>query len=214
MNQEMQGTVIYGNAGTAPEEFTGLSPRYSAISGASNGDNVISAGGASTDNYSIWLVVWGENTAFGVFPKGSKAGIIHENLGLQTVTVTQGVGGKMLRAYQDRFQWKAGLVVKDWRYIVRICNIDVSNLVAQSSAADLTDYMTKAVYRVPNLRAGRPAFYMNRTCVEMLDIQRRSDVSTGGGITYDNVDGKRVMSFRGVPIRIVDQLVTETTAVS
>jgi hypothetical protein len=215
MNQEMAGTLFYGNAGTAPEEFTGLAPRYSAISGAANGQNVISAAGDSTDNYSIWLIVWGDNTCFMTFPKGSKAGLVHEDLGLQTVTVTQGVGGTMLRAYQDRWQWKCGLVLKDWRYVVRICNIDVSNLVALSTdAAALTKYMTKATYMVPNLNAGKAAFYMNRETAYCLDYLRRADVITGGGLTYDNVDGKRVMRFRGIPIRICDQLVTETTAIS
>jgi len=214
MNQEMAGTLIYGNSGTSPEEFTGFAPRYSSISGAANGDNVISAGGSSTDNYSIWLVVWGENTVFCNFPKGSKAGLVHENLGLQTVTVTAGVGGTLLRAFQDRWQWKFGLVLKDWRYVVRICNIDVSDLVGVTSAADLTEYMIKAMYRIPNLNAGRAVFYMNRTVASMFDILRRNDVITGGGLTYDNVDGKRVMRFRGIPIRICDQLVTETTAIS
>lgn len=215
MNQEMAGTLFYGNSGTAPEEFTGLAPRYSAISGAANGQNVVSAGGSSTDNYSIWLVVWGANTCFGVFPKGSKAGLIHENLGLQTVTVTQGVGGTLLRAYQDRWQWKCGLVLKDWRYVVRICNIDVSDLVALStSAAALTKYMTKATYLVPNLNAGKPVFYMNRETLYCLDYLRRADVITGGGLTFDNVDGKRIMRFRGIPLRICDQLTTETSAIS
>jgi len=215
MNQEMAGTLFYGNAGTAPEEFTGLAPRYSAISGAANKDNVVSAGGSGQDNYSIWLVVWGENTAFLTFPKGSKAGLVHEDLGLTTVTVTAGVAGSYLRAYQDRWQWKCGLVLKDWRYVVRICNIDVSNLVALSTdAAALTKFMTKATYLVPNLNAGRPAFYMNRETAYCLDYLRRQDVITGGGLTYDVVDGKRIMRFRGIPIRICDQLTTETTAIS
>jgi hypothetical protein len=25
---------------------------------------------------------------------------------------------------QERFQWKGGIALKDWRYVVRICNID------------------------------------------------------------------------------------------
>jgi hypothetical protein len=214
MNQEMAGTMFYGNAGTAPEEFTGLAARYSSTT-AGNGDNVVSAGGASTDNYSIWLIVWGENTCFGVFPKGSKAGLVHQDLGEQTVTVTAGVGGTMLRAYQDRWQWKCGLVLKDWRYVVRICNIDVSDLVAlDTGSAALTKYMTKATYLVPSLNAGKAVFYMNRETAYCLDYLRRADIITGGGLTYDNVDGKRIMRFRGIPIRICDQLVTETTAVS
>lgn len=214
MAQEMAQTLFYGNSGLAPEEFTGLSTRFSAISGATNAQNVIDGGGTGSDNTSIWLVVWGENQCCGIFPKGSKAGLQHEDYGVQTVTGTAGIGGSRLRAYQERWQWKAGIALKDWRYVVRIPNIDVSNLVGKSSAADLQELMIKATYRPPSLSMGRAAWYMNRTVAEMLDIQRRDDVGTGGGMTFDNVDGKRVGSFRNIPIRVVDQLLlTESRVV-
>jgi hypothetical protein len=206
MNQEMAQTLFYGNSGLAPEEFTGLSTRFSAISGATNAQNVVDGGGTGSDNTSIWLVVWGENQCCGIFPKGSKAGLQHEDYGVQTVTGTAGIGGSRLRAYQERWQWKAGIALKDWRYVVRIPNIDVSNLVGKSSAADLQELMIKATYRPPSLSMGRAAWYMNRTVAEMLDIQRRDDVGTGGGLTFENVDGKRTGSFRNIPIRVVDQL--------
>lgn len=214
MNQEMAGTLFYGNSGLAPEEFTGLSVRYSAISGATNGSNVVSGGGVGADNTSIWLVGWGDQSCFGIFPKGSKAGLVHEDYGLQTVTVTAGVGGSRMRAYQERWQWKAGIALKDWRYVVRIPNIDVSNLVAKSSAADLIELMIKAIYRIPSLSLCKPVFYMNRTVMQMLDIQRRDDVITGGGLTFENVDGRRQGSFRGIPLRLCDALLENETAVS
>src|SRR5262245_19735725 len=59
MNQEMAQTLFYGNAGLAPEEFTGLSPRYSSTT-AGNGSNVLSAGGVGSDNSSIWLIGWSD----------------------------------------------------------------------------------------------------------------------------------------------------------
>jgi len=211
MNQEMAQTLFYGNSGLAPEEFTGLATRYSAISGATNGSNVITGSGAGSDNSSVWLVGWGDRSIFGIFPKGSKAGLIHEDYGIQTVTVGTGIGGAKMRAYQERFQWKAGIALKDWRYVVRIPNIDISNLVAKSSAADLIELMIKATYRLPSLNNCRPVFYMNRTCMQMLDIQRRDDVMTGAGLTWETVDGKRQGTFRGIPIRCVDAL-TETEA--
>ncbi len=186
MNQEMAGTIFYGNSGLAPEEFTGLSPRYSAISGATNAQNVISAGGVGSDNSSIWLVVWGENTIYGIFPKGSKAGLSHEDLGLVTVEVTAGVGGTRMRAYQDHWTWRLGLVVKDWRYAVRICNIDISNLRDKSSAADLFDLMIRSIHRIPALGMGKPVFYMNRSTHQYLEIQGRDDVVSGGGLTFEN----------------------------
>lgn len=211
MNQEMAQTLFYGNSGVAQEEFTGLSPRYAAISGATNASHVISGAGSGSDNSSIWLVCWGDNTVSGIFPKGSKAGLVHEDYGEVTVETTAGIGGNRMRAFQERWQWKCGIALKDWRYVVRICNIDISNLIAKSSNADIPELMIKALYRVPSLKIGKPAFYMNRTCAEMLDILRRDDVISGGQLSYEVVDGKRIMRFRGIPIRICDQL-TETEA--
>lgn len=210
MNQEMAQTLFYGNSGTAPEEFTGLAPYYNAISGATNASNIIDGGGTGSDNSSIWLVVSGEETVFGIVPKGSTAGITHVDKGLVTIQ-SSGLGGTRLDVYQDKFQWKAGLVVKDWRFAVRICNIDISNLAALSSNADLPTMMIKALHRIPNLKMGRPAFYLNRTCFEMFDIICRNNVSTGGQLTYDTVDGVPQYAFRGIPLRKCDALL-ETEA--
>lgn len=209
MNQEMASTLIYGNSSTAPEEFTGLAVRYSSLS-ANNAQNIVDGGGSGSDNSSIYLICWGEQTVCGIFPKGSKAGLEHEDLGLQTIETSTGIAGTRLRAYQDHFKWKCGLALKDWRYVVRIANIDISNLVAKSSAADLIDLMIKAIHRIPNLNMGKPCFYMNRSCFQMLDIQRRDDVA-GAGMRYDEVDGRLVPHFRGIPIKKVDSL-TETEA--
>lgn len=210
MNQEMAGTLFYGNSGTAPEEFTGLSVRYSSTT-AANGSHVVVGGGAGNDNSSAWLVVWGDNTLTGIYPKGSQAGLIHEDLGLGDAFDSS---NNRYRAYMDRWQWKCGIAVKDWRYAVRIPNIDISALIAKSSAADLIELMIKAIHRIPNLGMGRPVFYMNRTCLQMLDIQKRDDIITGGGLTYANVDGTPVLSFRGIPIRKCDQLLENEPLVS
>lgn len=215
MNQEMQQTLLYGNSGVAPEEFTGLSARYSDLS-AVNGDNIIDAGGVGSDNTSVWLVCWGANTVAGIFPKGSKAGLDHTNHGEQTIAGSTGVGGTRMRVYQDQWRWKCGLLVKDWRYAVRIANIDVSALVADDGATAglLTKPMAKAVHLIPSLGMGRCAFYMNRTAFTFLDLQRLTAVGAGGGITYENVDGKIIPTFRGIPIRRVDALLETEATVS
>lgn len=205
MNQEMADTLFYGNSSTAPEEFTGLAPRYSSLS-AQNGQNILAGGGAGSDNSSIWLVGWGPQTVHGIFPKGSKAGLQHNDYGLVTVETTAGVAGQRMRAYQEQWQWKCGIALKDWRYAVRIANIDISNLVSKSSAADLFDLMIKATHRLPNLNLGKPVFYMNRSCFQMLDIQGRDDVIAGGQLSYEMVGGKRVANFRGIPVRVCDVL--------
>lgn len=211
MNQEHAQTLFYGNSSISPEEFTGLAIRYSSLS-AANAENIISAGGSDgSNNSSIYLVCWGPNTVHGIFPKGSKAGLDHQDLGLETVEVTAGVAATRMLAYRDIWSMNTGICLRDWRYVVRIPNIDISNLVAKSSAADLIDLMIKAIHRVPNLNMGKPVFYMNRTVMQMLDIQKRDDIISGGGLTYQDVDGKPVAHFRGIPCKKVDALL-ETEA--
>lgn len=218
MNQEMAATLFYGNSGTAPEEFTGLAARYSSLS-AANGQNIVSGSGSDAGNQSsIWLICWGPQSVFGVYPKGSQAGLVHNDLGIETVNDANGVAGALMRAYRDQFTWDAGIALKDWRYVVRIANIDISNLVAKSSAADLFDLMIKAIHRLPVGALGssmtKCAFYMNRTVGQMLDIQTRDDVQTGGQLKFENVDGVPRLSFRGIPIRTVDALTETENAVS
>lgn len=210
MNQEMAQTLFYGNHGTAPEEFLGFSTRYSSLT-ATNGENVINAGGTGSDNSSIWLVGWGPQSVFGIFPKGSSAGLIHEDLGLGDAF---DASNNRFRAYMDRWQWKSGLALKDWRFAARIANIDISNLVAKSSAADLFDTMIKASHRLPTLNGIRPVYYMNRSCFQMLDIQGRDDVVSGGQLKYEDVAGHRLATFRGIPVHVCDALLENEAVVS
>ena len=213
MNQEMAQTLFYGNSGTAPEEFTGLAIRYSSTT-AISGQNVIraTASPSGSDQSSMYLVVWGANTCHGIFPKNSKAGLIHEDFGEETVETTAGIAGNRMRAFRDHWQWKVGIALRDWRYVVRICNIDISALVAQSGQAALREAMIKAIWRIPALGMGKAAFYANRSVQQYLDIERFKGVGTGGGLSYDVVDGKWTSAFRGIPIRTCDALL-ETEAI-
>jgi hypothetical protein len=213
MNIEAASTLFYGNAGLAPEEFTGFAPRYSTLStSVAASKNVISAGGAGSDNTSMWLVVWSPETVHGIFPKGSKAGLQHKDLGEQTVTISAGMGGNRLRALQEVFNWDLGLVVKDWRYAVRGANIDVSDL-AGGSPADLTELAIRMEHRIPAMGMGRAVWYVNRTLATYLDIQGRRDVEGGGGLSYDEIDGRRRRTFRGNPIEVVDAILDTEAAV-
>jgi hypothetical protein len=212
MNQEMSQTIFYGNGGADPEEFTGFAPRYSATTGG-NGSNVIKAGSVDVDNTSIYLVGWGDETVSGLFPKGSTAGLQHNDYGEVTVEMVAGLPGSRMRAMQERWQWKGGLMVKDWRYVVRICNIDVS-VLASGAPPDLISFMEQAEEMIPS-RLGKTVWYMNRTVRKHLRRIMRLAVGSGGGLTYENVGpGKRVLYFGTTPIRTVDQLVNNEALVA
>jgi len=209
MNQEMAGTLMYGNEATEPEAFTGLAPRYNDQS-ALNGENIITSAATpdGNDNTSMWLVVWGPNTVHGIYPKGSQAGIKSEDKGQVTIENVDGAGGRM-EAYRTHYRWDMGLCVRDWRYAVRI-NFDLEDLVIDAaSGPDLTDLMVQAIEMIPSLSMGRPAFYMNRSTKTWLRRQMINKTKNST-LTMDNMGGKHVLNFDGIPCRRVDQLlVTE-----
>lgn len=211
MGQEMASTLFYGNEGNEPEAFTGLAPRFNDLS-AENGDNIIAGGGSGSDNTSIWLVVWGESTCHGIVPKGSGTGLKMEDKGQVTVEDVDGNGGRM-EAYRTHYRWDLGLSLRDWRYVVRIPNIDVSDLTADASAgADLIDLMTQALELIPSLNMGRPVFYMNRGVRSVLRRQIVNKVASAT-LTMDTVAGKRVMMFEEVPVRRCDAILNNETLV-
>ncbi len=210
MNQGFANMFCYGDPTTAPAVFRGLAPRYNLSTGYS-GTNVLKGGGSGSVNTSVWLVCWGPNSVFGIFPKGSQAGLQHRDLGLQVVENVAGIGGARMLAYREHWQWKCGLAVADWRYIVRICNIDTT-ITSNNIAADLISLMSRAIDRLPSLTAGRCAFYMNRTIFSILKIQALAKsnyaLSVEEGLTQ--IEYK----FLGIPIRKVDQILNTEATIS
>lgn len=210
MMQEMAQTLFYGNEGVEPEAFTGLAPRFNSLS-AENGQQIIDAGGTGTDNGSIWLVVWDTDKVHGIIPKGSTAGLQHKDLGEVTIENVDGSGGRM-QAYRSHYRWDAGLTVRDWRYVVRIANIDKSDLVkTAATGGDLTDLMVQAIERVQGL-SGRPVFYMSRSMRSMIRRQMIDKVKNST-LTMEDIAGKRIPAFDGIPIRRVDVLATDEARV-
>ena len=210
MNQTMASTLFYGDTGTDPEKFMGLAPRYNSLS-AESGDNIIVGGGSGSDNTSIWLVCWGPNTCHGIYPKGSQAGLKHADLG--EVTLEDAANGKY-QGYRTHYKWDIGMSLRDWRYVVRIPNIDVSNLTkdASGSSAALVDLMVQAVEKLPNVNLGRCVFYGNRTISSIL---RRQITNTSNvRLSMDEVAGKRVMSFDGIPFRRNDAILNTEATIS
>ena len=50
--------------------------------------------------------------------------------------------------YRSHYNWDNGLALRDWRYVVRIANIDVSDLDA-TTPVDIVKLMIKALHRMP-----------------------------------------------------------------
>lgn len=212
MSQEVATKLFYGNTASDPEEFMGFAPRFNDTT-APNGNQIIDAGGVGADNTSIWFVTWGDNQCSLLYPKGTSAGVNREDMGKQRVTDGS---GNAYYAKEEKFTWHIGLAVKDWRYVARIANIDVSLMQAGSVA--LYDFMRKAYYKLQNRRVagGKIAIYCNRDVLEALDALA---VNAGASDNFVRlkpmeIEGKEVMTYRGIPIRETDAIINTEAVVS
>lgn len=207
-NQKVASDLFIADETVTPEAFTGLNAHYNDLS-AGTGENIIDAGGTGSDNGSIWLVAWGPGKVYGIYPRGSQAGLVMEDQGeVRAIAKTaDGSADGYYQAYSTHYKWDVGLVVEDWRYAVRIANIDRSNLSRDltSGTAILAELMFDAMEHIPTLEGSRLSFYMDRTMIGWLGKQAPEHVKTS---TLDMGDrgGRRVTSFQEVPIGRVDSL--------
>lgn len=201
MTQNMASTVIYGDSSVFPERFTGLAPRFN-LKSAENGQNILDAGGTGSNNTSIWLVCWDESIIHGIYPKGTTGGLKQEQT--KQETLFDAAGGRY-EGYRTHFLWYCGLSVRDWRYIVRIANIDVPALTKNAATgADLIDLMVQAIELLPNTRMGRAVFYVNRNIRSFLRRQIANKANVW--LNMEEVAGRKVMTFDGIPVKRVDAI--------
>lgn len=209
MSQTMATQMIYGDATVDPEKITGLAPRYSSKT-AENGVNIIDAGGTGSDNTSIWILCLGEDTIHGIYPDGTVGGL---KVGAtKEETLTDAAGGNY-EGYRTHYSWMAGLTVRDWRYGVRIANIDVSDLTKNATTgADLVDLIVQGIEQLPDEASGRMVILCNRTIRSML--RRQISNKDNVWLSMDEVAGKKVLSFDNIPVeRVTAILNTEARVV-
>lgn len=215
MNQEMARTMFYGNTQTEPQKFMGLAPRYNALSGFDAAENILDYGGTGSTNTSIWLCGWGDNTLHGIYPKGSKAGLQANDLGEQTLS---DANGGRYQGYRTHYKWDCGLTLRDWRYCVRVCNIDTSGFagIVKGTTANvgtnLIRLMIAASNKIPNTGNSKLVWYMNKDVKTVLDIMAME--KTNVHLSIDQMEGKPVTRFLGMPIRRVDTLLNTEAAVA
>lgn len=220
MSQELVSALFYHNSATNARHPKGLSARFGTIATSGAGAQIIDAGGTGSDNTSIWFVTHGESGLCTLYPKGTQAGIKQEDKGEQRVTDT---AGNAYYVEEELFRAHIGFAVKDWRNVSRIANIDVSNMEAGS--VDLYKFMRKAYYKLhaprrstkvrDQVNPGNTVIYCNRDVLEALD-----GLATNAGAS-DNfvrlktteIEGKEVMTYRGMAIRETDALLNTETRV-
>jgi hypothetical protein len=208
-NHKVARSFFYESELTTPEAITGLAPRFNSLS-AENADNIVNAAG-SGNCASIWLVGWGPEGAFGIYPKGSVAGLSHTDKGQVTKENIDGAGG-MAEMYRSHYRWDLGFGVKDWRNVVRIANISVSDLGTLANTKLLIQWMIEASEKIESFGSCRFAWYVNKTIRTKLRLGILEKVASN--LSWESVAGKRVMVFDDIPVRRCDSLLLTETAVA
>lgn len=204
MANTLGATVWYGDTAIFPERFTGLHARFNART-AQNGKQIIDAGGAGSDNTSIWFITWGEDSVHLLYPEGTKAGLQREDKGKTTKELPD---GSLYDVYREKFSQDIGLSVRDWRGIARIANIDVSDLRADAAdgGASLIDLMIDGYYALqnPNQPNGKTVIYAPKTVQTFLHKQAMNKKNVN--LTLSESEGRPVLSFLGLQIRRDDNI--------
>ena len=201
LSQTMAGKMLYGNALTAPEEFTGLAARMDTLAA---GENVI-GGGGSTTLTSIYVVTWGPNSVFMAYPRNTSGGLQHEDLGIDDAA---DAAGNKFRAYVDRFVWRAGMVVKNARCIGRYANLEPTGTT--------TTFDEDELIRLTNRMVLGPGSRIYCSTDMMTQMQIRLKDKSNVYFTRDQgLDGGGpVLRFNGIPVRKVEQILDTETAIA
>lgn len=230
MGQNWEETLWYGNSVENPAEFMGLSNFYNTLNQgtAQNATNVLNGGGAGSDNASMWLICWGLNQIYGTYPRNSQAGLVSEDKA--DTTPGYDAAGNRFEAYTMWFRQMGNIVPEDWRYGVRIANLDVTAAgLAGPTAPDLYLLMAQADMMPPTLSKEAsgitevdaptdpsPAimayWYMNRTLRFWMDAQGMRNRNVLLSLT--DAAGKVQDVVRGIRVRVADRLLVSEQAVA
>lgn len=204
MRQKVATTLFYGDNTKAPDEFNGLAMRYPSKASP----NVVNAQGSSANKQtSIWLISWGANAVHGLYPKGSKGGLDHEDLGGY---MTQDSSQRKFQVVGDKYNWKCGLTVRDWRASVRVCNVDTTKLLlrkGETGFIDLQGLLIKAKNMMPENMRQKAVWYCNSDVMTALEMQ-----ATDSGNVHlqygEFFNAKSVPILFGRPVRQCDVIVS------
>jgi hypothetical protein len=213
MAHKMARSIFYANAATNPKEFTGLAPRFNTLNTTTSqaAGQIIDAGGTGSDLRSIWLVGWSDETVFGLYPKNTPGGLSHEDMtGNANGKTLYDASGNPYVGYEDHWVWRCGLMVKDWRYVVRIANIDVSAITVDAATGpDIQDLMIQAAELMEDSTNVRAAWYVPREIRSLFrrQIQNKANANLSWG-DPSSISGRKVLQFDEMPVRRVDALNT------
>jgi hypothetical protein len=206
LEQQVESDLLVGSIGTDPDGIDGLETRLSATTNVPGGNQVVKvdAAPAGSDQFSVLLVGFADHGVHGIYPSGPDmvAGVLHKDYG--EVSNGGSDGTNTFPAFVDYFEWHHGLAVEDFRYVARAANIDSSAILATGN--NLLGAMRTLRHRVLiEDQSAKWAYFIPRFGAEMLDNQAVN--ATGNStLSIDNISGKPIQTFGGIPVYTADLL--------
>ncbi len=156
-----------------------------------------------------------------MYPKNMPAGIQHEDLGKFDA---EDASGNKYRAVGDEWKWNLGFFLCDWRCVVRICNIDVSNLAltdtSDSNYVDLRNLTIQAKNKIPAGKRGRMKWYVSESVMNALEVQAGQHPVSGAGtgnvhLRYGEWENSHeILKMHGKPVFQCDAILETETALT
>lgn len=201
VSETVTNDVFYGNGNNT---IRGIINRdeYKQISDS----QVIGADGTGNNLSSIYLVNW--NSAYFAYPKGTIGGVNAKDMGEDLFP--DGVGG-YYAAQRVLIEFGGALVIDNYRNVARIANIQLDSTSADYWAS-VQYRMVEAINKLQS-RNGKIVAYANGDVVSVLEKGQLAK----GNVHYvptDSVQGYKVGTFSGIPVKRVDLISSTEPIVS
>ncbi|MBN2323810.1 MAG: hypothetical protein JXQ30_08745 [Spirochaetes bacterium] len=200
MKQRIGTDFWYGSHAVDIRAVDGLATRYAALA-----ENVLNCGGTGEDLSSFWFIGHNKRGVFLVYPKNAKnLGIKRNDKGL--ILIRDSATGKQLFKWVTQFVFNFGTVVRDDRYVQRVCNIKTTGA---ENTLDI-DLLIEAYENLPTTKG--VVAYCNKKIKTQLNIAAANKPN----VLWTGKDpfGKPQLYFYDIPVKKDGMILSTEDAVA
>ena len=211
MAQAKADHIIYGSNAEDGEVIDGLATRYNDLAMPS----VYTVGGSGDDTTSLYIVEWDTARCHMIYPKavptagGLQAlGVVEHDNGRQRI---EDDNGNAFDALESVIRVAFGLKILDDRSVARLANIESTGSTNNLIADKKFHLLVEAFNKLPS-RGRKGVIYVNVDVKTQFDIWALDRLN--GCWLVDQPSGAPVTVWQGHPIRMVDAIRSDETALT
>lgn len=223
--QLMESMLLYGSLSSNPGAFNGLATRFNNLTSVPNGDatwkpNVWTSGATSGSVTSAWMIEFGDDTVYGIYPPNTPAGLSVRDLGEVTKELASATGSTganyLYQVLRTMLRWYLGIQIADERCVQRIANINPAAL--SSNNFDENVFIQAKNWLPRGGEAPGTVILVNRDLKTQIDIravsQKINTYFLPPGDNSMDVFGKAVTKFQNIPIYTAEKILSTETVVA